>query len=94
MTQAMTAVKRRTKGKRTNAQWGRDPRVKRARLAAVHYLRERGFAYKEIAIALYVTPWQVRTLEAKANRQTQCTCPAAYDHTVMGHRPDCPTHTL
>lgn len=90
----MTAAARRFKSKRTNAQWGKDPRVNRARLAAVRYLRDRSYSYKEIAVALYVTPWRVRMLEAKALRATQCTCPATYDHTVTGHLPDCPHNSL
>lgn len=94
MSTPMTALARRFKPKRTNAQWGKDPRVKRARLVAVHELRERGYSYKEIAVALYTTPWQVRLWEGKALRATQCTCPATYDHTVMGHLPDCPTRTI
>ena len=91
---AMTAKARRFKPKRTNAQWGRDPRVKRARLDAVQELRGRGYSYKEIAVALYTTPWTVRLLEAKAARATQCTCPAEYNHMVAGHLPDCPHNSL
>lgn len=91
---SMTAAARRFKPKRTNAQWAADPRVKRARLAAVHYLRERGYSFKEIAMALHLTPWQARCAEAKAIRVTRCTCPAKYDHTAMGHLPGCPTYSL
>jgi DNA-binding NarL/FixJ family response regulator len=92
--QTMTATARRFTPKRTNASWAADPRVKRARLVAVHELRERGYSYKEIAVALHLTPWTVRLAEGKANRLTQCTCPANYDHTAVGHLPGCPTYSL
>lgn len=86
--------RRRFKAKRTNAQWAADPRVKRARLAAVHRLRARGYSYKEIAVALHLTPYLVRLAEGKALRLTQCTCPASYDHTTVGHLPGCPSNSL
>lgn len=82
------------KGKRTNAEWAANPMVRQARLAAVNYLRRRGFACKEIAVAMRITPDYVRRLEAKAARITNCTCPATYDHSPYGHLPFCPHDSL
>lgn len=80
--------------KRTNAQWQRSPRVRKARLSATLHLRKRGFSYKEIAIAMNTTPEPVRHWEARARRLTRCNCPAAVDITYTGHLPECPSLDL
>lgn len=51
--------------KRTNRQWANDPKVIDARREAIAYLREIGFSFKEIAVAIGRTPEQVRAANAK-----------------------------
>lgn len=68
-------------------------------LLAYHLRHNCKLEFYAIRQVLQVSPDRARSLVAKAERLKReldrthaCTCPAHYDHTIMGHLPDCPTH--
>jgi hypothetical protein len=69
--------------------------VRHQALLAYHLLHNCKLPVYACRQVLKCSPDRVRQLVAKAERikrdlasKHQCTCPARYDHTVMGHLPD------
>ena len=54
--------------KRTNASWACDLRALAARRAAAFWLRDQGFSFKEISVAMRTTPEKSRGDVAKQRR--------------------------
>lgn len=55
-------------GKRTNNSWAQDIRARDARSMAVWYLRMAGYSFKEVAVALKLTPERTRQIYFKVAR--------------------------